>query len=723
MKLFVSCAIGLEPVLADEIQALGLEPRLTKAGVHIDADLEHAYRICLWSRVASRVLMPLFASEATGDDLYETAKEIDWSEYLHSGSRLAIDFSGQNKHIRHTRYGALRIKDAIADWFSDRDAEAPRMDKDNADARLSARLTKGIVEVAFDFSGEAMHRRGYRERQGQAPLRENLAAGLLYRARWPEICEQGGALFDPMCGSGTFAIEAAMMATDCAPGLRRDYWGFQNWPQHDADLWRGLKGEAEDRFRDGLANYSGSIIGSDSNGYMVKVARDNASRAALHELIEFRTGDATEMQPLDVAPGLVICNPPYGERMGDEAQVALLYEAIGAQLRETFPGWQAAILSANTEFGRRMGIHSHKQYKIDNGKLACVLLLFDIAETNFLRKAGPAEPSDGAKMVANRIKKNMSRMNSWLARENIEAFRAYDADIPEYAAAVDVYKTDAGRYAVVQEYVPPKTVDAGKARHRLNELVTGVSMALSLSEDAIIVKARDRQRGKQQYEKSAPAIGASGMQSHARLSVREGSARLEVNLEDYLDTGIFLDHRPIRRELNQSINGKSFLNLFCYTSVVSVQAALGGAKKSLSLDMSNTYLDWAERNYAANDIDQRRHRLVRADCLEWLTNQALIPDQKFDVIFLDPPSFSNSKMMEGVLDIQRDHVRLITQAMRLLEQEGLLIFSTNLRKFRMDRDALSEFKLEDYTESSLDPDFKRNGRIHQCWKIRYQDSY
>lgn len=716
MKLFVSCAIGLEPVLAEELQTLGLEPRLTKAGVHIDTDLEHAYRICLWSRVASRVLMPLFAAEATGDGLYEAAKHIDWSEHVHPASKLAIDFSGQNKHIRHTRYGALRIKDAIADWFVDRDQEAPRMDKDNNDARLSARLSKGVVEVAFDFSGEAMHRRGYRERQGQAPLRENLAAGLLYRARWPELCARGGSLFDPMCGSGTFAIEAAMMATDCAPGLRKEYWGFQNWPRHDRALWNRIRNEALDRFSEGLKQYQGAIVAADSSGYMVRVARDNASRAALHELIEFKTEDATAMQPLDVKPGLVICNPPYGERMGDEVQVALLYEAIGVQLRETFPGWQAAILSANTEFGRRMGIHSHKQYKIDNGKLACVLLLFDIAETNFLRKSGPVEPSEGAKMVVNRIKKNMSRMNSWLARENIEAFRAYDADIPEYAAAVDVYKTDAGRYAVVQEYVPPKTVDAGKARHRLNELVTGVSVALSLSEDAIIVKARDRQRGKQQYEKADES-------SNARLSIREGGARLEVNLEDYLDTGVFLDHRPIRREINQSINGKSFLNLFCYTAAVSVHAALGGAKKSLSLDMSNTYLDWAERNYLANDVDQRRHRLVRADCLEWLTNQALIPDQKFDVIFLDPPSFSNSKMMEGVLDIQRDHVRLVTQAMRLLEQEGLLIFSTNLRKFKMDTEALSEFILEDYTASSLDPDFQRNSRIHQCWKIRHKESY
>lgn len=716
MKLFVSCAIGLEPVLADEIEALGLEPSPTKAGVHIEATLEQAYQVCIWSRVASRVLLPLFETAATGDELYEAALDFDWSEHLKPGAGISIDFSGQNKHIRHTRYGALRIKDAIADWFGEQDLEAPKMSRDDPDMRLSARLNKGQVEVALDFSGEAMHRRGYRERQGQAPLRENLAAALLYRAKWPEICAAGGSLFDPMCGSGTFTIEAAMMATDCAPGLRRDFWGFQNWPQHDVWVWSRILKAAEERFSVGRENYEGQIIGADTNGYIVRAARDNASRAALQDLIEYRTGDATNIEPLDVKPGLIISNPPYGERMGDEAQIALLYEAIGVQLREKFTGWQAALLSANAEFGRRLGMHSHKQYKISNGKLACLFLMFDIAGENFLKRAKTVAPSEGAHMVANRIKKNMSRMNSWLARENVQCYRAYDADMPEYAAAVDVYQTESGRFVVVQEYAPPKTIDPAKARHRMNELVTGVGIGLSIEKEAILVKERDRQRGKSQYQ-------AADKPQQNQLVVKEGDAKLEVNLEDYLDTGLFLDHRPIRREIRQMANGKSLLNLFCYTATVTVQAALGGAKSSLSLDMSNTYLDWADRNFHLNSVEHKRHRLDRVDCLEWLSKQALIPDQKYDLIFLDPPSFSNSKKMEQVLDIQRDHVRLIEQSMRLLDEGGLLIFSTNLRKFKMDLDKLSQFELEDYTEESLDPDFQRNTKIHQCWKIRFQDAY
>lgn len=738
MNIFVSCAIGLEPVLADELAIItgfdgGIQLKPTKAGVWLAGNLETAYRICLWSRVASRVLLPIFECDATVDDLYSSAVEQNWAEYLQPGAAIAIDFSGKNKHIRHTRFGALKIKDAIADWHQARDLDAPHLEKEQPEIRFSARINKGKVSVALDFSGHAMHKRGYRQRQGAAPLRENLAASLLYRAKWPDIARANGdldgCLVDPMCGSGTLLIEAALMATDGAPGLRRESWGFDAWPGHDNGIWQALLNEAEQRFKEGREAFQGRLYGSDSNAFMIKVARDNASRAAVHELLEFQTVDATCVKaPVitdvtenphsgaasDDTRGLLITNPPYGERLGDEAQVALLYEKLGENLLNEFDGWQAAILAANAEFGRRLGMHSYKQYRVDNGTLACMLLLFDIQVSNKLAKKQTIEPSEGAKMVANRIKKNMAKMNAWLSREDIQAFRVYDADIPEYAAAIDSYQTDEGRYVVVQEYAPPKTVDINKARHRLNEIVTGVSIALAVGEDRIQVKSRERQRGSSQYERSDTDSDA--------MLVREGRAVLEVNLEDYLDTGLFLDHRPIRREINRLSSGKSFLNLFCYTSVVTVQAALGGAKRSLSVDMSNTYLDWSERNFMHNHLDLSKHRLLREDCLKFLHFQSLVADEKFDVIFLDPPSFSNSKRMEEVLDIQKDHVKLIQQSMRLLEPDGTLIFSTNLRKFKMDNDALREFDVHNHTEASLDPDFQRNQRIHQCWKIRFSDN-
>ena len=726
MNLFVSCAIGLEPVLADELAALfEQEVKPTKAGVWIETDLRGAYQIALWSRVASRVLLPIFECEATVDDLYRSALEQNWADYLKPASAIAIDFSGKNKYIRHTRFGALKIKDAMADWHQARDLDPPYLEKHQPDMRFSARINKGKVSVALDFSGHAMHKRGYRQRQGAAPLRENLAAALLYRARWPQIAqangELNGALVDPMCGSGTLLIEAALMATDGAPGLRRESWGFDHWSGHDQALWQQIRADAEHRFKQGRESFKGRLHGSDSNGFMVKVARDNASRAAVHGLIDLETESAEHVKaPAD--QGLLITNPPYGERLGDEAQVALLYEKLGENLLNEFEGWQAAILAANSEFGRRLGMHSYKQYSVDNGTLACLLLMFDIQSSNRLASKQNIEPSEGARMVANRIKKNMAKLNSWLSREDIQAFRVYDADIPEYAAAIDLYQTDGGRYAVVQEYAPPKTVDASKARHRLNEIITAVGLSLAVGEDAIHVKSRERQRGTNQYEKTRARKGVDPYKRDEpdsdTLLVREGKANLEVNLEDYLDTGLFLDHRPIRREIKQFSSGKSFLNLFCYTSAVTVQAALGGAKRSLSVDMSNAYLDWSEQNFRHNHMDLSKHRLMREDCLKFLHLQSLAPDEKFDLIFLDPPSFSNSKRMEEVLDIQKDHVKLIQQAMRLLEPDGTLIFSTNLRKFKMDTEALREFDLENHTQASLDPDFQRNQKIHQCWKIK-----
>ena len=725
MNLFVSCAIGLEPVLANELNNLvdaSIKP--TRAGVWVDGVLADAYSVCLWSRVASRVLLPVFASDATVENLYNTAVEHCWSEYLEPGAGIAIDFSGKNKHIRHTGFGALKIKDAIADWHRARGLEPPHLEKDEPEIRFSARINKGKVSVALDFSGHAMHRRGYRQRQGAAPLRENLAASLLYRAKWPEIARAGGdlnaVLVDPMCGSGTLVIEAALMATDGAPGLRREFWGFDHWPGHDAELWNSMLQAAEQRFRQGREAFKGCLYASDNNAFMVKAARGNAARAAVDGLIEFQTEDATCVRVQEATKGLLITNPPYGERLGDEAQVALLYERFGENLMAEFEGWQAAILAANSEFGRRLGMHSYKQYRVDNGRLACMLLLFDIQPESRLAKKQVIEPSEGAGMLANRIGKNMAKMNAWISRENIQAFRVYDADIPEYAAAIDLYRTDHGRYAVVQEYAPPGTVDASKARHRLNEIVTGAGLALAVGDDRIHVRCRRRQRGSRQYEKNF-GHDPHGKETSGTVLVREGKAVLEVNLQDYLDTGLFLDHRPIRREINRLSAGKSFLNLFCYTSAVTVQAAVGGARRSLSVDMSNTYLTWAERNFMLNHMDLSRHRLMREDCLKLLHRQSLSADEKFDLIFLDPPSFSNSKRMEEVLDIQKDHARLIQQTMCLLEKDGILIFSTNFRKFKMDVETLSEFELVDYTSKSLDPDFQRNQRIHQCWKVWHKD--
>ncbi len=316
-----------------------------------------------------------------------------------------------------------------------------------------------------------------------------------------------------------------------------------------------------------------------------------------------------------------------------------------------------------------------------------------------------------ANMVFNRLVKNSKRLSKWRKKHAVNAYRLYDADIPEYAAAVDVYHVGQGVRAVVQEYAAPKSVEEEQAKTRLNDLVEAVAEHIGLPKNAIIVKARQRQKGKQQYEKSEQLLG------HETL-LQEGAGVYKVNLRDYLDTGVFLDHRPIRRYMYEHARDKKILNLFCYTATVSVQAALGGATETLSLDMSNTYLDWARRNFLQNKLDKKAHKLKRADCIEWLQEYSGKSSYKYDLIFLDPPSFSNSKRMESVLDIQRDHVMLIRKCMRMLNRGGVLIFSNNLRRFKLNEDELHHYSIENYTKASIDLDFERNTRIHHCFFIR-----
>jgi 23S rRNA (guanine2445-N2)-methyltransferase / 23S rRNA (guanine2069-N7)-methyltransferase len=316
--------------------------------------------------------------------------------------------------------------------------------------------------------------------------------------------------------------------------------------------------------------------------------------------------------------------------------------------------------------------------------------------------------SDGAQMVANRLRKNMRNLSRWLRNEDIHCYRLYDADIPEYAIAVDVYESER-RLVHVQEYAPPKSVDPDKAQQRLEDALMAVMAVLELEDGQLFVKVRRQQKGSAQYEK----LAASG-EFH---EVVEGGCRFFVNLRDYLDTGLFLDHRITRSMLSELASGKRFLNLFAYTGAGTVHAARGGASSTLTIDLSNTYLEWAKRNMALNGYIGSEHAFIQANCVDWLEKAS--PKQKFGLIFLDPPSFSTSKRMTSVFDVQRDHVTLIRNCMKILEPDGVLIFSNNLRRFRMDFDALSGFSIEDISRKTLPKDFERNPRIHNCWRITF----
>jgi len=363
-------------------------------------------------------------------------------------------------------------------------------------------------------------------------------------------------------------------------------------------------------------------------------------------------------------------------------------------------------------------MRAEKKYKLFNGTIPSELLMFNIHEDNFHKhpieqsarqselKPGHETLSAGAAMLVNRLKKNQKQLAKWVKKNDIDCYRLYDADMPEYSAAIDIY----GDHVHVQEYQAPKSIDEDKAQKRFEEIKAAVPVALGIDTNKISYKQRRRNRGMSQYEK----LDDQGQ--HNSLTVSEGQGKFVINLWDYLDCGLFLDHRPVRQKIAEMARGKRFLNLFCYTSTASVQAALGGARYTVSVDMSNTYLSWARKNYALNGLSESKNRLEQADCIRWLSDC----DQTFDLILLDPPSFSNSKRMEGVLDIQQDHVALIKDAMRVLEPGGSLIFSNNLRSFKMDLEQLVEWDVSNISAETLDQDFKRNPKIHQCWVIKHR---
>ncbi|MDG1494221.1 MAG: bifunctional 23S rRNA (guanine(2069)-N(7))-methyltransferase RlmK/23S rRNA (guanine(2445)-N(2))-methyltransferase RlmL [Luminiphilus sp.] len=714
---------GLGSLLVPEMSELGaLDVRETVAGVTFKGGLGVGYRACLHSRLANRIILQLseFAA-SSADDLYDGMANLPWCDHLAPSSTLAIDFSGRSEDIRNTQFGAQRCKDAIVDVFRSRGLSRPNVDTRAPDLRIHVRLHRGRVSVGIDLSGTSLHQRGYRTDPGKAPLKENLAAAVLIRSGWPEFLAAGQPLVDPMCGSGTFLIEAAMMATARPPGLDRNRWGFHGWLGHSPDQWHTIEADGRGRLRP--APEGVELRGYDGDIRAVRRAEASIAALGLEDLIRVRPkalNTLTRPTHRVMQEGLIVCNPPWGERLGQLSTMQLLYRELGQVIHREFQGWKAGILTAHNELGRAVGLRSHKQYALNNGSIDIQLLLFDLSSSNRLAP-DPADGhtknndagqvsiaaetlTDGATMLANRLVKNKRRLKSWLKSSNTSCYRLYDADMPEYAVAIDVYEG----VPHVAEYAPPKTIDEDAAEHRFQEALAAVRSVLQWPDDQPIpAKRRQRQRGTGQYNKLD--------QTGERITVHEGQARLLVNLNDYLDTGLFLDHRPLRLTLSEEAAGKHFLNLFCYTGAATIHAALGGAATSTSVDLSNTYLKWLVDNLALNGLSERQHRVVRADCLTWLE----ACDRKFDLVLLDPPSFSNSKATEGTLDIIRDQAALVDAAMSVLNSDGTLYFSNNHRRFELSEDLKQRYRVEDITRQTIPEDFKRRKDIHHCWRFQH----
>ena len=720
MSFLATCPQGLGALLVDELTELGAhETRETPAGVFFSGSLAVAYRACLWSRLANRILLKLSETAVSStEDVYGAARGFRWSDHMTSATRFAVEFRGQTSYIKNTHFGALKIKDGIVDFFRDQLGQRPSVDAKRPDLRVVAQLNKGKLALSIDLSGDSLHRRGYRLEGGKAPLKENLAAGILIRSGWRERAAQGASLIDPMCGSGTLLIEAAMIALNIAPGLNRERFGFMGWMGHRQDQWQAILSEAKTKALGALPE-GVEIRGYDGDVGAIRRAEENARRMQLGSFVRVRVRQLSDIakpthQKMD--RGLLVVNPPWGERLSTPSAAANLYAALGQVMHSEFGGWDASVIAADIEHARATGLRSHKNYKMKSGPLDITLFLFSLGSDNKLRVANTTLPikaddsslpvlSTGGQMVANRLQKNLKKLAKWRQANGVECYRVYDADMPEYAIAIDVYGGDIH----MAEYAPPKSVKDADANRRFDEVLDAVQVVFNVEDRSeIAVKRRSKQRGRQQYERVSTR--------NERRLVNELGAKLWVNLFDYLDTGLFLDHRPIRARIREEAAGKRFLNLFCYTGVASVQAGLGGARYSTSVDLSNTYLDWYRENLAINGLSDQKHRAVRRDVLAWLKEEEGV----YDLILLDPPTFSNSKSTSADFDVQRDHETLISLTMDRLVDDGVLYFSNNNRRFELTAALMERYCVEDITRASLGPDFERAPNIHQCWRFTHK---
>ncbi len=708
--LFVAtCGAGLEKLVAEEILAQGgLNTVINPGAVSWEGDLEAGYRMCLWSRFASRILLQIAQFEAPDTDtLYQRADKIDWDEHFSCSTTFAVFSTITDSPITHSKYAALRIKDAIVDQFRTRTGIRPDVDPRKPGVRVNLHLREEQAMLAIDLSGESLHRRGYRIMSVEAPLKETLASGIVHLAGFTSDFPADAVLLDPMCGSGTLLIEAAMIYGDTAPGLQRKSFGFLAWNRHDKTLWDKLVNEAIEREEEGLLKPWPKVIGYDADPHAVNAARQNIEAAGLEEKIQVNQRQLAFLKRPH-KKGMLLINPPYGERLSDREETKYLYRCIGRKIGQELYDWQIGFFAANPDFADALKMEWDESIRLYNGSIKCNLRKGVSRKHPDISSPYPIlhkpDPDMEGIDLANRLAKNYTSLLPWAEREKITCFRIYDADMPEYNFAVDLYE----EWVHVQEYAPPATIDPKKAQQRLQLGLSVIRHILGIKPSRLFIKTRRVQKGKKQYHKQST--------KGKLFEVREQQCRFLVNFTDYLDTGLFLDHRATRAMIGILAQGKKILNLFGYTGSATVHALMNNAIATTTVDISGTYLQRARANFSLNGFGGPQHVTVEQDCIEWLK----FCRERFALIFVDPPTFSNDRHRKTTFTVQNDHEKLLQLCMQRLSRDGLLVFSTNFRKFNLEDSLQKEFDVREITEATIPEDFKKTPRIHRCWEFRHR---
>lgn len=717
MIYFAATAANQTDLVETEARQAGSDDvKVTAGGVFFKGTLEVGYRFCLWTRCATRLLVMFHQADISSiDEFYDHSVSLPWENFLNPEMTFAVSETVTDcDWLQNTHFVSIRLKDAIVDRIREKfDEERPSVDLDSPDISFALHIHGDEVTYYLDFSGRALAKRGYRLYQTKACLSEFLASSVISRSQWFKDSESE-VLLDPFCGSGTLCIEAALVATHTAPGLIDPYrYAFYKLPFHDEKVWDKVFQEADDS----QIVPTKKIIGWDIDPEAIEIAKANAKAAGMSQYVEFQCRDflTTKKEDVPEGKGCIVTDPPYGLRLEEpDGELKKLYMGIGSTLTEVFEGWNASILCADSSLLGYVDMKPNRTNTLYNGGMECQLAHYYIYtqdERNALverakarREERLSQPlSEGAQMAANRLKKNFEALKPQMDKEGVTCFRLYDADMPEYSAAIDIYE---GKWISLQEYAAPSTIDPEDAERRLGELILATERVTGIDVDNIYVKQRTIQKGNSQYTRTNKADSKF-------FIIHEGGHKFMVNFTDYLDTGIFLDHRPVRSMIETLSKGKRFLNLFCYTATASVYAAAGGALSTVSVDASGTYLDWAQKNMEMNGFGGLNHFYFLQGCMEYLEDTR----DKFDLIFCDPPTFSNSKS-RAPFNVQFDHSRLIKSCMAHLADDGLLIFSTNFTRFKFDEYLEEIFDVEEITPETIGTDFSRNQKIHYCYKIR-----
>jgi 23S rRNA (guanine2445-N2)-methyltransferase / 23S rRNA (guanine2069-N7)-methyltransferase len=732
LDLIATSAFGLEAVVARELQGLGYEAKIIQAGRvlfrGVEADI---CRTNLWLRAADRVLVRLgsFPAEDFGQ-LFDGTRALPWEDWLPADAEFPVTGRSLKSQLSSVPACQKIVKKAVVerlkaaygvDWFAE---TGPK-------SSLEIALLDNLATLTIDTSGPGLHKRGYRPLTGNAPLKETMAAAMIMLSVW----RPGRALIDPFCGSGTIPIEAALIGRNLAPGLGRTFLA-EAWPRLPAEMWESARQEARAVARQELPL---RIIGTDIDEGVLGLARFHAEKAGVAADIHFQQRAFNELASKR-PHGCVICNPPYGERLGQSAEAFALHRAMPDVFRR-LKTWSFFILTALPDFEAIIGQSATRRRKLYNGRIECTYYQFlgpkpgppeegekgrkgeeetVTGETGSPLESLPFSPPlpfssvprpvfgglsakahEQAEIFRARLAKRARHLRRW-PKQGITCYRLYEQDIPEVPLVVDRYEDclHIAEFARPTEHTPAEHADWLDLMQRTAAEVTEVPV------ENVFLKRRERQRGTDQYERlDAPP---------RMITAHEGGLLFEVNLSSYLDTGLFLDHRITRAMVREAAGGTRFLNLFAYTGSFSVYAAAGGAAETVTVDLSNTYIDWARRNMALNGVTGPQHEFVRDDAMHFL--QSRRGRARFDLAVVDAPTFSNSKALEDYWDIQRNHAALLSCLTELMTPGGTIFFSTNFRRFKLTEAELAGLSIREISRQTVPPDF-RNRRIHRCWRM------